>query len=483
MTAASDALGSLRGCRIWMVGIGGTGMSGLARLMRSSGAHVRGEDDTRSAATDRLSAEGIDVTRGGGRLPADVDAVVATAAIPAGHPTLVAARARGLAVVLYAEALGRVMDDRSGVAVAGTHGKSTTTCLLTWCLVRAGLDPSFLAGATCGGLGGNARAGAGITPRGPWSGQPGLMVAESCEFDRSFLKMRPRAAIIGNVEADHLDCYGTLDAIVEAFHTFARSLPAAEEGGYLLIGHEGAHRERVAAGVRATVETFGMHPKSTHRLELASDGRLRVLNGGRETLRWRPSLLGEHNARNAAAAGTMALHLGADREAVEVALSDFAGLDRRQTFMGLLPGVEPAVRVYDDYGHHPTEVQVTLAAIRQATGARRLLCVFEPHQHSRTRMLLEEFGRAFADADMVILPPIHFVRDDEKERHRVSSATLAERIRHHGSAAHAVADLEAAARMVRHEARGGDVIVTMGAGNVWKVARSLVSSETAERAG
>jgi UDP-N-acetylmuramate--alanine ligase len=483
MTAASEALGSLRGCRIWMVGIGGTGMSGLARLLRSSGAHVRGEDDTRSDATDRLAGEGIEVTRVGGRLPFDVDAVVATAAIPAEHPTLIAARARGIGVVLYADALGRVMDDRSGVAVAGTHGKSTTTCLLTWCLVRAGLDPWFLAGATCGDLDGNARAGAETTPKGTWSGQPGLMVAESCEFDRSFLRMRPRAAIIGNVEADHLDCYGTLDAVVEAFHTFARRLPAERDGGYLLIGHEGAHRERVTSGVQAMVETFGVHPKSTHRLELASDGRVRVLRGAHETLRWKPSLLGEHNARNAVAAGIMALHLGAERESVEAALSDFAGLDRRQTLMGVLPGVEPAVRVFDDYGHHPTEVQVTLGAIRQATGARRLLCVFEPHQHSRTRLLLEEFGRAFGDADMVILPPIHFVRDDENERHRVSSATLAERIRHHGSAAHAVADLEAAARMVRHEARGGDVIVTMGAGNVWKVARLLVSSEVAGRAG
>jgi UDP-N-acetylmuramate--alanine ligase len=477
MTSASASVSTVpfAGRRVWMVGAAGTGMSGLARLLGAAGAVVGGEDAEGGEAVERLAREGVQIRVGtGGELPQETDLVIATAAAKDDHPTLAAARARGVTIRTYAQTLGLLHGARSGVSVAGTHGKSTTTCLLTWCLVRAGLDPGFIAGATCGALGGNARAGAATVPAGPFAGRGGLLVTESCEFDRSFHHLRPATAIINNVEAEHLDCYANLDEVVESFSHFARSLPPAREGGFLLIAHEGAHRDQVCDRVTAAVETFGPQSGAAHRVERAADGTVRVLFRGQETLRWRPALIGAHNALNGAAAGVMALRLGAARAAVESALADFPGLDRRQQSVGSMPSTSGAIRVFDDYGHHPTEIRVTLRAFREAFPGQRLVCVFQPHQHSRTRHLIEDFGRAFEDADRVILPPIHFVRDPESERSLVNSEMVAQRIRAAGRDAVAVPDLAAATAATRAFVRGGDIVVTMGAGAVWKVARSLV---------
>lgn len=465
-----------------MVGAAGTGMSGLARLLAAAGAVVRGEDGEGGDALERLVRDGFAMQAGTAMdLPEDTDLVVATAAIPSSHPTLARARDRGVPIRTYAQTLGQLHHERTGVSVAGTHGKSTTTCLLTWCLMRAGLDPGFIAGATCGVLGGNARPGCARTPAGSFAGRGGLLVTESCEFDRSFHQLRPATAIINNVEAEHLDCYAGLDEVIESFAHFARSLPQANDGGFLLIAHEGAHRDRVTAGVTATVETFGAHPDATHQVERGPDGSLRVLSRGRETLRWRPAMIGSHNALNGAGAGVMALRLGADRGAVEAALSDFPGLDRRQQSVGRMPSAAGDVRVFDDYGHHPTEIRVTLRAFRETFPGQRIICVFQPHQHSRTRHLLEDFGRAFGDADRVILPPIHFVRDPESERALVNSEMVADRIRTAGGDAVSVSDLAAATAAVRACVRAGDIVVTMGAGAVWKVARALASGATDAR--
>ena len=458
-----------------MVGAGGTGMSGLARLLAAAGARVAGEDREGGEAVDRLRAEGIPIAEGSeGAIPDDAALVVATAAAGPSHPTLRAAFERGVPVRTYAQMLGELHRIRTGVSVAGTHGKSTTTCLLAWILLQAGLDPGFIAGATCTSLGGNARPGAEHVPSGALAGRPGLLVTESCEYDRSFHNLRPMLAIVNNVEAEHLDCYRSLDEVIEAFRTFAASLPSARDGGFLLVAHEGAHRERVTDGIAAAVETFGTHAQSTHRVERLADGSVRVLRRNETTLQWRPRLMGAHNALNGAAAGVLALRLGAPREAVERALAEFAGLDRRQQFVGLARMPFGDVRVFDDYGHHPTEIRVTLRAIREATGPRRLVCVFQPHQHSRTRLLLEDFARAFGDADLVLLPDIHFVRDAEEERTKVSSEQLAERARAAGTSALAVGSLAAATERARASLRPGDVLVTMGAGGVWKVARDLV---------
>ncbi len=473
---AEALLPSLQGMRVWLVGAGGTGMCGLAQLLHAAGAVVCGEDVEDSEAIDRLRTDGMAVTIGHAcTLPNDVQRVVATAAAPSNHPTLLAARARGIPIHTYAHMLGLLHQTRTGISVAGTHGKSTTTCLLTWCLLRAGLDPGFIAGATCDALGGNARAGALRVPVGPLAGQPGLLVTESCEFDRSFHQLHPVAAIVTNIEADHLDCYGSLEEVVESFSSFACQLPSATEGGYLLLAHEGAHREAVTEGVSAKIETFGLHANATHRVEISDDGTVRVIHKDGETLQWKPRLIGSFNALNGAAAGIMALHFGAKAHAVQEALADFAGLERRQQFVGCARMPFGDVRIMDDYAHHPTEIRVTLKALRQSMAARRLICVFQPHQHSRTRLLLDDFATSFCDADHVLLPEIYFVRDPETERDRVNSQMLAKRIVKQGVDAEAFPTFDAVIGRLRTTLQPGDVVVTMGAGPVWRIARAMVA--------
>lgn len=481
------------GRHVYMIGIGGCGMSGLARMFAARGARVQGSDKESSAATDALAAIGIpvgfDQTRAW--LPEACDLVVASAAIKPDHPQLAEARRRGVEAISYAQALGRCMEGRTGVAVAGTHGKSTTTAMLGAALVDAGLDPTVIVGATCGqlargSLGGDAgeplgfRLGATAIPRGRWAGRPGLLVAEACEFNRSFHNYSPLVASISSVEADHLDVYGTLDAVVEAFHGFARRIAPASAGGRLLIAHQGAHRKEVAAGLDCEVETIGLDPEADWSVGLESGGpRVTLTRRGTPAASWTMRLPGTHNAVNAATAAALAIILGADPVIVEASLSAFAGVDRRCQFLGerAVPG--GAVRVYDDYGHHPTEVEATLRALRQHERPERvggrLVCVFQPHQHSRTRHLLEEFAAAFASADVVIVPDIYFVRDSAEERHAVSAADLVDRLRGRGVRAMHLYPFAAIVEQLAHLCRAGDLLVVMGAGPVWQVARGFLA--------
>ncbi len=461
----------LQGRQIWLIGAGGTGVSGLARLLQKRGALVSGGDSESSPAVKALQAEGFAISVDPAtQIPAECELVIATAAATKDHPQLVAAAKKNIPVRSYAQALGLLQLARTAVCVAGTHGKSTTTCMLTWCLLRAGLDAGFIAGATCSALGGSARAGAATVSKGAFVNAPGFLVSESCEFDRSFHQLHPTTAIINNVESDHLDCYKSLDEIIESFHVFALRLPAAVDRGYLLIAHDGAHKERVTRGARAEIETFGWHPGANYVVEMAVNGLARVHYNHKEILRWQPRVFGAHNVLNGAGAGIMALKLGADRASVQEALTSFAGVDRRLEFVGQREMGAQSVRVYDDYGHHPTEVRVTLEALKNATHPRRLICVFQPHQHSRTRLLLEDFGACFGAADHVLLTDIHFVRDPQSERALVSSQDVADRIRKHGGTVECVGSIEASAARLSEIVQGGDVVVTMGAGPIYRAA-------------
>ncbi len=458
-------------------------MSGLARLFRARGGVVRGSDSTPSPVTEALLADDIAVCFDQqSPVPAGTDLVVASAAIRPDHPQMLSAESAGIPTLTYAEALGRLMRGRTGVAVAGTHGKSTTVAMLAYALIRAGLDPDVIVGATTPHLSEDAmdsrgwRVGAGEIPRGPRAGEPGLLLAEACEFNRSFHNLRPKIASISAVEADHLDIYGSLDAVVEAFHDFAALLPSAEAGGRLLIAHDGAHRREVTAGIEAEVETIGFDPSADWAIDL--DGahvELRSPEGA--TIRWRQPLPGAHNATNAAFAGALASMLGGEHEAIAEALSGFRGIDRRTQLLGERGGV----RIYDDYGHHPTEIDATLRALRAHERPQRLVCVFQPHQHSRTRFLLEEFAQSFSQADVVIVPHIYFVRDSEIEKARVSAADLVDRLRERGVNAMHLYPFDAIVDQLDALCREGDLLVVMGAGPVWQVAhqflnRSVVSS-------
>ncbi|USN99039.1 MAG: UDP-N-acetylmuramate--L-alanine ligase [Phycisphaeraceae bacterium] len=483
--------------RPYLIGIGGCGMSALARLLAADGARVSGSDSTSSPVTDTLLGERVrvDFDQTAANLPEDADGVVASAAIKPDHPQLLEAQQRGLPVYTYAEALGRSMAGRTGVSIAGTHGKSTTTAMLGCVLTDAGLDPGVIVGATCGQLGtgclaersperGGAtgfRMGSPQIPSGTLAGQPGLLLAEACEFNRSFHHHRPVVGSIANLEADHLDIYGSLDAVIEAFAGFAALLPDESKGGRLLIGHDGAHRREITAGLKCKVETIGFAPAADWVVRTDVADRTVSLDGpGGVHAEWTNLMPGEHNAMNSAVAAALAIGLGADPAIVGRSLSAFRGLDRRLQFLGerVVPG-GGSVRVYDDYGHHPTEIDATLRSLRQAErvgqgGAGRLVCVFQPHQHSRTRFLLEEFATSFEHADVVIVPHIYFVRDSEAEKHKVSAADLVDRLRSRGVRAMHLYPFGAIVEHLENVCRPGDLLVVMGAGPVWQVARDYL---------
>ena len=486
-----DSLAAANGS-CYMIGIGGCGMSGLARLLRALGVTIVGSDSTRSQTTDALQAEGINVATEQiiTELPEGVGSVIISAAVKHDHPLVLDAAGKDIPVFTYAEALGLTMRTMSGVVIAGTHGKSTTTAMLSAALIEAGLDPSVIVGATCPHLldsKGNAtgfRLGASRIPSGPLAGQPGLLLAEGCEFNRSFHNLAPRIAAIGSVEADHLDIYGSIDAVVEAFHNFAKLIPPASTkpgmGGKLIIGHDNAHRRDVTSGLDCEIETIGFNPAADWSITFDPETRrVHLRYKGETAAEYTCPMPGDHSALNSAMAFALADSLGADRLAIVRAFKNFRGIGRRLELIGDRPLVTGgSVRVYDDYGHHPTEVEMTLRALRQHERPHdrggRLICVFQPHQHSRTRFLLDDFAAAFSQADVVIVPHIYFVRDSEAEKQKVSAGDLVDRLRSRGTRAMHLYPFDAIVEHLDDIAQPNDLLVVMGAGPVWTIARSFM---------
>lgn len=479
---------------LFLVGIGGCGMSGLARLLRARGASVGGCDATDSIASRALVDDGIAVAIEAEttELPDACDLVVLSAAIRPDHPLVLDAQRRGISLLAYAEMLGVLMRTATGIAIAGTHGKSTTTAMLGAVLVDEGLDPSVIVGATCAQLVGGAigspvfaapagyRVGSNVVPTGPYADRPGLLLAEACEFNRSFHNLNPTVAAITSVEEDHMDIYGSIDAIIEAFHEFATLVPDADQGGVLLIAHDGAHRREVTKGLRCRVETIGFSPGADWVVRYEPTDAMVTLSRGSETMgRWASHMPGEHNAMNAAFAAVLAIMLGASPAGAARSLGAFRGIDRRMQLLGERPHPGGgSIRVYDDYGHHPTEVDATLRALREFERPQdrggRLVCVFQPHQHSRTRFFLDEFASALSQADVVVVPHIYFVRDSQEERHKVTAKDLVDRLRQRGVRAMHLYPFEAIVEQLENLCKPNDLLVVMGAGPVWKVAHGFL---------
>ena len=462
MDCAVAQVGSFIGRRMHLIGIAGSGMRALAQMLMDRGAIVSGSDMHPSATLDRLADRGADVHVGQRteNIAPDRELVVYSAAIHDQNPELISARQRGLEVIKYSQMLGRLMAAGTGIAVAGTHGKSTTTGMVAYSLTQAQADPSYIIGATVGQLGGPSAAGAGRH-----------FVAEACEYDRSFLNLCPQYAAILNVEEDHLDCYEDLAAIVEAFRSFSSLV---DPGGVLVVNGEDGEALDAAAGASCTVETFGFAEACTWRAVNESPDRgcfeMDVLYDEQAFARVRLSLPGRHNAYNSLAAAALLHHAGLDPEMIASALASFLGARRRLTLKGQVAGVT----VVDDYAHHPTEVGATLRAIRQYYQPGRLLCVFQPHQHSRTRFLLKDFAQSFGQADEVIVPDIFFVRDSEREKDYISSEDLVSQIRLNGGTAVYRKTFEDISDYLQQTLQAGDLVVTMGAGNVWEVADGIV---------
>ncbi len=417
---------------VHLVGIAGAGMSGLAVILRGMGHRVSGSDRDQGGHDAR-------------NLPADASVVVISAAVAADNPEVVEARHRGLPVWKYAEAAGRLMRGRRGVAVAGTHGKTTTTSILAWLLKASGLDPSFLIGGQVAQLGGSAGHGRGQA-----------FVIEACEYDRSFWNYRPEVAVVTNIDADHLDCYKDIDDIEAAFRRFA-------EGAGRVI----ACADDLRAARLPRAETYGFSPSAAWRIE--------DVQAGPEGSRYRLSgmdlgtrLSGRHNVLNSAAAVVAALALGAPKDAVVSALGEFTGAARRLERLGESRGVE----VFDDYGHHPREIACTLEALRQRRPGRSIRVVFQPHQYHRTRVFLAEFAQVLSSVEETVVPNIYAARGEEGT---VTSADLVEAIHRAGGRASQADGLDAAARAVASRAGAGDILLVLGAGDIGTLAPRMLS--------
>ncbi|MEM8885524.1 MAG: UDP-N-acetylmuramate--L-alanine ligase [Planctomycetota bacterium] len=437
--------------RLHLLGVGGSGMKPFALLLQAEGHEVSGADRNRC---DDLETIGIPVlaAEAGHNLPWGVEGVVHSAAVALDHPVLVDARARGIPVLKYARAMGIYARTKRTLAVAGTHGKTTTTAMLAHVLRRAGLDPSYLIG--------------GHVPQlpVPGRGRSDLFAVEACEFDRSFLHLAPSAAIVTNLEADHLDYYRDLVEITAAFRAFATQV------GELLVVHEGL-RETIgrAGGVRARVKTFGPSPDADLRVLPAEGTRRGFFLDDRFVSMRMP---GYHNALNAVAVIALAEAYGVDRDVAARALADFEGVGRRLLVVGRPRGIA----VVDDYAHHPTEVAAGLRALRHAYAPRRLWVVFQPHQYSRLRRFLPEFAEALSAADRVVVPEVFAARDGQEDRESVCSDDLVSSVRRLGGDAVHIPDFPAVVDFVRTQARTGDVVVTMGAGDIGHVAGRLAQA-------
>jgi UDP-N-acetylmuramate--alanine ligase len=451
---------SVTGKKYHFIGIGGIGTSGLAKLLIKHGASVSGSDMTEGAILNELIGRGATIHIGhrAENLPDDVDAVVISAAIPATNPELTRAGEKGLKIYKYAEMLGKVFDQYAGIAVCGTHGKSTTSAWMAVALEKAGLNPSFIIGADIPQLGGSS--GAGGTE---W------FVAEACEYDRSFLNLHPRIAAMLNIEADHLDYYRDEDEIVDAFADFARNI---RPDGVLVANGRDRNIARILRrpGLTAKVVTFGLDLSCQFTAvnpELI-DGlyHFDILYNGTLFGKTHISLPGLHNIENALAVAAMLTEAGLPPQRICELLPAFTGTDRRLMFKGKIGGIT----VMDDYAHHPTEIRASLAGIRQRYQPRRLWCVFQPHQYSRTRFLLDDFAESFKLADITIVPEIYFVRDTAESKSKVNAEALVERIRQSGSDALFINDFGGILEHLQNHVEPGDLVVTMGAGTIWKVA-------------
>src|SRR5688572_412392 len=362
------------GRRVHFIGIGGCGMSGLANMLLDSGAIVSGSEPKPNPQTFALTKRGAKISRDqvGELLSPETDLVVRTAAIPDTNREFQAARAYGLRQIKYADLLGQVMQERFGVAVAGTHGKSTTTAMIAYALIRCGADPSFVVGGTVPQLGGGSRSGTGRA-----------FVAEACEFDHSFHHLFPRVALITNIEEDHLDCYAGIDDIVASFRTFARLVPTVD--GLIIANGQDARVGQAIGGLGTKTEWVALDREATWstRTTGVENGCYRghVLRDGKPAATLRLSVAGEHNLFNATMAVAACAACGVDPAQAADAVGGFTGVDRRMTEMGRFNNAT----VVDDYGHHPTEIRATLKSLRERYEPSRLLCVFQPHQHSRTR--------------------------------------------------------------------------------------------------
>jgi UDP-N-acetylmuramate--alanine ligase len=441
------------------IGIGGIGMSGIAEILLNLGFKVSGSDLRRGPVTDRLAQMGATVYEGHDAANvAGATVVVTSSAVSAANPEVVEARARKIPVIQRAEMLAELMRLKYGIAIAGMHGKTTTTSMVASVLAAGGLDPTVVVGGRVDALGSNAKLG---------SSQ--YLVAEADESDRSFLKLSPILAVVTNLDREHMDCYRDMADVEQAFLTFIDKLPFY---GAVTACVDNPLLAAILPRAQRRVFTYGIAPEADYRLEFLGIGQrsfasFQVTTAAGLLGPFELNVPGRHNVLNATAAVAIAHQLGITSDKIAEGLSHFRGVDRRFQLRGKARGVT----VVDDYGHHPTEIRATLAAAREC-GHQHIHVVFQPHRFSRTLDLLDQFRSAFTDADTVVVLPIYAA--SEEPIPGVTAERLAASIQ--GPKVQFAADFPAAVAAVAAQAREGDLILTLGAGNVSQLAPQILAA-------
>ncbi|MGI9536123.1 MAG: UDP-N-acetylmuramate--L-alanine ligase [Desulfocapsaceae bacterium] len=447
---------------IHFVGIGGIGMSGIAELLANLGYRVSGSDLNRSKITDRLGELGCNVFKGhDSQWIEGADVIVASSAISESNPEILAARELGIPVVMRAEMLAELMRlKKYGIAIAGSHGKTSTTSMVSWIMAQAGLDPTIVVGGKVDCLGGNAKLGEGE-----------FLVAEADESDGSFLKLSPVLEVVTNIDFEHPDYYVDIDQVKEAFVEFIDKVPFY---GAAIICLDDENIAEVLPRISKRVITYGL----TRQAEVYAEN-LEFENGYSRFDTYRSGELlgtvelpqpGLHNVYNSLASICVALELEIDFSVIADALGSFAGVQRRLE----LKGEADSITVVDDYGHHPTEIRATLSAVKQAWPDKRLVVLFQPHRYSRTKGLFSEFQTCFHQADYLVMTDIYAASEEPIEG--IDSLRLLEKIRQHGqrNTAH-IADVEKLAEAVKDKLLPGDLVLTLGAGNIFRAGEDLLA--------
>ena len=450
-------------CHIHFIGIGGISMSGLAEILLEEGFTVSGSDNKESALTDHLSQNGATVFYGqkASNIIDGIDLVVYTAAIHEDNEEFAEAKRRNLPMLSRAELLGQLMTNyKTPVAISGTHGKTTTTSMLSHIALAADLDPTISVGGILKAIEGNIRVGG-----------PDLFITEACEYTNSFLHFFPKIGIILNVDADHLDFFKDLDDIRNSFHLFAKLLP---ENGTLVINGDIDKIEEITSDLSCRVITFGKEASldySAANITYNEQGNASfdVVKDGQNVAHLALAVGGEHNVYNALAAIAVADILGVPAETIQTGLASFHGTDRRFEYKGEVGGVT----IIDDYAHHPTEIAATLKSAAHYPH-KKLWCIFQPHTYTRTKALFSEFAEALAHADHVILADIYAAR--ETDTLGISSTQLADAVKEHGCDATYLPSFAAIEEFVTTHCQPGDLLITMGAGDVVTIGEDLLKA-------
>ena len=451
--------------RIHMIGVGGTGMSGIAEVLVNLGYEVGGSDLRESAVTRRLRHKGIEIFIGHAAVHiGDADVVVSSSAVDDENPEVVAAREARVPVVPRAEMLAELMRYRHGIAVAGTHGKTTTTSLIAAVFGAAGLDPTFVIGGLVNSAGSNAQLGAGR-----------FLIAEADESDAAFLHLQPLVTVITNIEADHMETYGgDFSVLRRTFLEFLHNLPFY--GVAVLCIDDPVIREMLPE-VSRQVLTYGFHEEADYRItDLEPRGLSTAFTiqrpSGAAPLPITLNMPGSHNVLNATAAVAVACDEGLADGAMQAGLSTFDGVGRRFTGLGEILFPAGAALLVDDYGHHPTEISATLESARQAWPERRVVMVYQPHRYTRTRDLYEDFVAVLSRCDVLVLLDVYPAGEDPIPA--ADSRSLTRSIRQRGQLEPIFAErIEDVPRLLCDVVEAGDVVITQGAGNVAALAQTL----------